>query len=268
MKKYQDGGKTGAQLKKEGMAMKAAGKAMKAKGAVMKYDANKSKRESYMLQSGADDRAGNITQSMKTGGATKKYQNGGPVEAMYKAMGKKEPSLKKTLKYVKKNGSGYIPSNNSSTQRPNTDSYKSAGTSIKTAKRPNTKYQDGGRTISEKAAARKVAKGKGTISKSYPSGPEEKGSYVGYSKEARKSDGPWKSMKDSKPARPIMKTGGMVNSNAKIAADKTPGSKGVKSGVNPKAAASKVAKGKVGGMSTAPKTAVPKAKYGMSMRRK
>ena len=111
------------------------------------------------------------------------------------------------------------------------------------------KYQDGGRTISEKAAARKVAKGKGTISKSYPSGPEEKGSYVGYSKEARKSDGPWKSMKDSKPARPIMKTGGMVNSNAKVSA-------------------SKVAKGKVGGMSTAPKTAVPKAKYGMSMRRK
>jgi hypothetical protein len=46
-----------------------------------------------------------------------------------------------------------------------------------------------------------------------------------------------------------MKTGGMVNSNAKVSA-------------------SKVAKGKVGGMSTAPKTAVPKAKYGMSMRRK
>jgi hypothetical protein len=130
------------------------------------------------------------------------------------------------------------------------------------------KYQDGGRTISEKAAARKVAKGKGTISKSYPSGPEEKGSYVGYSKEARKSDGPWKSMKDSKPARPIMKTGGMVNSNAKVSALKSAGSKGVKSGVNPKAAASKVAKGRSGGTSTAPKTAVPKAKYGMVMRKK
>ena len=130
------------------------------------------------------------------------------------------------------------------------------------------KYQDGGRTISEKAAARKVAKGKGTISKSYPSGPEEKGSYVGYSKEARKSDGPWKSMKDSKPARPIMKTGGMVNSNAKVSALKSAGSHGVKSGVNPKAAASKVAKGRVGGTSAAPKTAVPKAKYGMSMKGK
>jgi hypothetical protein len=111
------------------------------------------------------------------------------------------------------------------------------------------KYQDGGRAISEKAAARKVAKGKGTISRSYPSGPEEKGSYIGYSKEARKSDGPWKSLKDSKPARPIMKTGGMVNSNSKVSAQK-------------------VARGRVGGISSAPKTAVPKAKYGMSMRKK
>jgi hypothetical protein len=64
------------------------------------------------------------------------------------------------------------------------------------------------------------------------------------------------------------KTGGMVNSNLKVSALKTAGSKGVKSGVNPKAAASKVAKGRVGGTSSAPKTAVPKAKYGMSMRKK
>jgi hypothetical protein len=65
-----------------------------------------------------------------------------------------------------------------------------------------------------------------------------------------------------------MKTGGMVNSNAKVSALKSAGSKGVKSGVNPKAAASKVAKGRSGGTSSAPKTAVPKAKYGMSMRKK
>ena len=64
------------------------------------------------------------------------------------------------------------------------------------------------------------------------------------------------------------KTGGMVNSNAKVSALKSAGSKGVKSGVNPKAAASKVAKGRAGGTSSAPKTAVPKAKYGMSMRKK
>jgi len=65
-----------------------------------------------------------------------------------------------------------------------------------------------------------------------------------------------------------MKTGGMVNSNAKVSALKSAGSKGVKSGVNPKASASKVAKGRSGGTSKAPKTATPKAMYGMSMRRK
>jgi hypothetical protein len=45
----------------------------------------------------------------------------------------------------------------------------------------------------------------------------------------------------------MYKTGGMTNPNAKIQADKTAGSKGVKSGVNPKAAASKIAKGRSGG---------------------
>ena len=63
-----------------------------------------------------------------------------------------------------------------------------------------------------------------------------------------------------------MKTGGMVNSNTKVSALNSAGSKGVKSGVNAKASASKVAKGRSGGTSTAPKTAMPKAKYGMSMR--
>lgn len=65
-----------------------------------------------------------------------------------------------------------------------------------------------------------------------------------------------------------MKTGGMVNPNATVKKQTVAGSKGVKSGVNPKAAASKVAKGSVGGRSTAPKTAVPKAKYGMVMKKK
>lgn len=64
------------------------------------------------------------------------------------------------------------------------------------------------------------------------------------------------------------KTGGMVNANSKVSKQTTPGSKGVKSGVNPKAAASKTAKGRSGGTSKAPKTATPKAMYGMSMRRK
>jgi hypothetical protein len=63
------------------------------------------------------------------------------------------------------------------------------------------------------------------------------------------------------------KTGGMVNANANLKATATAGSKGVKSGVNPKAIASKVARGRSGGTSTAPKTATPKAKYGMSVKK-
>lgn len=52
------------------------------------------------------------------------------------------------------------------------------------------------------------------------------------------------------------KKGGVkVLLNGNQAVQKTPGSKGVKSGVNPKAAAQKVAKGKVGGISKAPKKA-------------
>lgn len=86
-------------------------------------------------------------------------------------------------------------------------------------KKSVTKKQMGGpamgKSISENAAARKVAKGKGIIQKSYPSGPEEKGSYVGFSKEARKSSSPWKSMNDSKTPRPIRKKGGAVKAKKK-----------------------------------------------------
>jgi hypothetical protein len=53
------------------------------------------------------------------------------------------------------------------------------------------------------------------------------------------------------------KTGGMVNTNVKASVLKKAGTNGVKSGINPKAKASKVAKGRVGGTSTAPKKATP-----------
>jgi hypothetical protein len=53
------------------------------------------------------------------------------------------------------------------------------------------------------------------------------------------------------------KTGGMVNANANLKATKSPGSKGVKSGVNPKAAASKTAKKPSASRSKAPKKATP-----------
>lgn len=52
-------------------------------------------------------------------------------------------------------------------------------------------------------------------------------------------------------------TGKLNNPNAKLQAVKKAGSNGVKSGVNPKATASKVAKGRSGGTSVAPKKAVP-----------
>jgi len=61
------------------------------------------------------------------------------------------------------------------------------------------------------------------------------------------------------------KTGGMVNPNANLQAGKKAGSKGVKHSLSAKAIVQKIAKGKSGGTSAAPKTATPKAQYGMSM---
>lgn len=52
-------------------------------------------------------------------------------------------------------------------------------------------------------------------------------------------------------------TGKINNPNPALKKQTTPGSKGVKVGVNPKASASKVAKGKTGGISKAPKKANP-----------
>lgn len=78
---------------------------------------------------------------------------------------------------------------------------------------PLKKAQAGGRSISEKAAKRKTSKGKGTISYRYgdkdaPGEGANKGSYIGLSKESRKSSSPFVSMKDAKPAREIKQQGG------------------------------------------------------------
>ena len=62
------------------------------------------------------------------------------------------------------------------------------------------------------------------------------------------------------------KTGGMVNPNASVQASKVAKGRPAKS-AEPKSA-DKRATGKTGGISKAPKTAVPKAKYGMVMRKK
>jgi hypothetical protein len=132
------------------------------------------------------------------------------------------------------------------------------------------KMQDGGRTMNKKAAARKAEKGKGMYVSGAARGTDT-GLYVPYTKAGKKEvkETGGTEVYNLKPVRKVkMKTGGMVNSNAKVSALKSAGSHGVKSGVNPKAAASKVARGRVGGTSSAPKTAVPKAKYGMVMRKK
>ena len=60
----------------------------------------------------------------------------------------------------------------------------------------------------------------------------------------------------------------MVNANSSVKKQTVPGSRGVKSGVNPSATTSKVARGRVGGTSTAPKKAVPQARMGGAMKRK
>jgi hypothetical protein len=69
-------------------------------------------------------------------GGVKKMQKGGPVdgpmEARRKIMGEKKPSLKKTLRYVRKNGSGYIPS---STTKKMQDGGRVTGRDIRDAQR-------------------------------------------------------------------------------------------------------------------------------------
>jgi F420-0:gamma-glutamyl ligase len=66
----------------------------------------------------------------------------------------------------------------------------------------------------------------------------------------------------------MMKTGGMVNPNAKVSKQVVPGSKGVKVGVNPKASASKIASSKGSGKANTPPTKViPAAKYGRMMKK-
>ena len=115
------------------------------------------------------------TKCMSCGGTTKKMQKGGsvdgPMEARRKIMGEKIPSTKKTLKYVKKNGSGLILKDKS--------------------KFPEGIYkptmQTGGFPITAKAAARKVAKGKGMMTYNYgtkdvPGSDGNKGAYVKFAK--------------------------------------------------------------------------------------
>jgi hypothetical protein len=136
------------------------------------------------------------------------------------------------------------------------------------------KYEDGGSTRKarlEGRATKKMGKAQRTYKEAEATLSEAKSSGMKmdyadaeqlFNRSARQGD----RAKKLKAKAAMMKTGGMVNSNAKVSALKVAGSKGVKSGVNPKAAASKVAKGRVGGTSAAPKTATPKAQMGGSLK--
>jgi hypothetical protein len=145
------------------------------------------------------------------------------------------------------------------------------------------KYQSGGMAVSVPGMKRNQAKAEEFYDKNpsvrtytneytgkkIPTGPMTKDEYQNAAERAASVYPEMKGPRLKKGgSMKKMKTGGMVNSNSKVTALKSAGSKGVKSGVNTKVSASKVAKGRTGGTSSAPKTATPKAKMGGSMKKK
>lgn len=107
----------------------------------------------------------------------KKMQDGGPIDAMRKAMGEKPTSTKKTMKYVKKHGSGYIPpagkkmqsggtsggyptssGNMPSGGKMMTGGMVNANANLQAGKKAGSKGVTPG--VNPKAAASKVAKGR------------------------------------------------------------------------------------------------------------
>jgi len=84
-----------------------------------------------------------------------------------------------------------------------------------------------------------------------------------------KRGGAMKKMKYGGSSKRLMKTGGMTNPNSAVSVLKAAGSKGVASGVNPKASSSKVAGSKGSGrVNTPPSKAVPTAKRGGMVKKK
>jgi hypothetical protein len=209
-------------------------------------------------------------------------QKGGPVEAMQKAMGQKPVSTRKTMKYVRKKGSGYIPPTESN--KPDTSKW------AEKYKSPNAKKMQKGGMSDVKSGVKQVAKGvkKGiansaksakSVAKTIVKATPEYQTYKAVGRKAKSVDDAIQKRYPNYTGKGSMyagaksgikkmlgyKTGGMVNPNADVKRQAVAGSKGVMSGVNPKASASSVAKGRSGGTSAAPKTATPKAKYGMSL---
>lgn len=115
------------------------------------------------------------------------------------------------------------------------------------------KMQDGGKTGAQLKKEGQAMKAKGQAMKTQGKAMKKIGSDM---KPKTGMDG-LKALAYHVKNMGVYKTGGMVNSNTKVSAIKNPGSKGVKSGVNTKVSVSKVAKGRVGGTSMAPKKATP-----------
>jgi hypothetical protein len=149
---FQKGGSTGAQMKAKGMAMKAKGQELKRIG-----DAKKAKGDA-MAKAYSDKmmtKLSNSTSGVKMGSYDPNdvtYQKGGsvdgPIEARRKVMGEKKPSLRKTLNYVKKNGSGYIPPTESN--KPDTSKW------AEKYKSPNAKKMQKGGGIMAPIKSRKM----------------------------------------------------------------------------------------------------------------
>lgn len=153
--------------------------------------ASSSDMKTFRLMQGYDTK-GNKVEKMQKGGSVD-----GPMEARRKIMGEKKPSLKKTLNYVKKNGSGLILKDKSKLQE---GTYKPT-------------MQNGGFPITAKAAARKVAKGKGMMTYKYgttdaPGIGNNKGAYVKFAKDQESNPYGGKSLKGSR-SRSVMQKGGV-----------------------------------------------------------
>lgn len=164
----------------------------------------------------------------KRKGGVSKMQSGGMSEG--RNIGQKAAE-RKTAK-----GKGFIssimganPSGNKGNYIPFTkagkkDAKTKGSVSSKEMKPKRSIMQSGGaatktRSITANAANRKVAKGKGTIDYVYggkdaPGTGTNKGNYIGFSKESRKSSSPFVSMKDAKPGRAIKQKGGVAKPKA------------------------------------------------------
>lgn len=170
------------------------------------------------------DYIGTVTQAAKKGGSVKKYQDGGKVTRADIRDAQRAAKLKRIE-------AGTEPSTYEKVANISGNVAKTAVAAGETAKAvrdtrtgmsgpggmqkggATKKYQNGGRTISSKAAERKTAKGKGfTSSVMGPNPSGDKGKYVPFTRQGRKDakETGMVSSNEMKPSRKIMKKGGMT----------------------------------------------------------